>query len=194
MSEIPQDDDELKGLPELFMAAVTFKDRGELDRARDLLREILRREPRLAEPRLELGRIHLDAGRVEDAEVETREALSILERGGRWLETLAEHEILSVAHGQLAEILRQLADSDELLFGDPEVWRRTLDEAKAHFAKSVKLDPTNAHSEYHAFFLGLAGEGDGDGGLQSGLPGGLAQLDAAGAFDEDEDEVRFEEH
>jgi tetratricopeptide (TPR) repeat protein len=195
MSEIPQDDDELKGLPELFMAAVTLKDRGELDKARDLLREVLRREPRLAEPRLELGRIHLDAGRVEDAEVETREALSILERGGRWLETLAEHEILSVAHGQLAEILRQLADSDELLFGDPEVWRRTLAEAKAHFAKSVKLDPTNAHSEYHSFFLGLASEGDDDGGLHSGLPSGLAQLDAAGAFDEGEDdEVRFEEH
>jgi hypothetical protein len=50
MSEIPQDDDELKGLPELFMAAVTLKDRGELDKARDLLREVLRREPRLAEP------------------------------------------------------------------------------------------------------------------------------------------------
>ena len=196
MSDLPQDDDELKGLPELFMAAVTLKDRGELDKARDLLREVLRREPRLAEPRLELGRIHLDAGRVEDAEVETREALSILERGGRWLETLAENEILSVAHGQLAEILRQLADSDELLFGDPEVWRRTLAEAKAHFAKSVKLDPTNAHSEYHSFFLGLASDADGDGGLQSGLPGGLAQLDAAGAFDEaeDDEEIRFEEH
>lgn len=148
----------LEGLPELFMEAITARQRGDVDRAQDRLTEVLRREPRLAEPRLELGRIHLDAGRLEDAEAQTREGLEILLRGGQWLETLSGNELLSLAHGQLAEVLRQRADSDEVLFGDPVVWRALLDEARQQFARATELDPENSHANYHGFFLGLVPE------------------------------------
>lgn len=180
------DERHLEGLPELFMEAMSARQRGDVDRALDRLSEVLRREPRLAEPRLELGRIHLDAGRLEDAEAQTREGLAILERGGQWLETLPAAELLSLAHGQLAEVLRQRADSDEVIFGDPEVWRALLAESQRHFAQASELDPQNSHASYHGFFLGLVQE---DGGEEesAALPAGRVP-DAAWA-----EELLFEE-
>ncbi|MCB9746413.1 MAG: hypothetical protein H6740_27800 [Alphaproteobacteria bacterium] len=152
-------EEHLAGLGVKFMAALEAHRRADVDTAKELLEQVLKAEPRLAEPRLELGRLHLDAGRLPEAELETREALRILLAGGQWIEDLSEEVMQSTAHGQLAEILRQKADTDEVIFGDPEVFKQLLAEAKQHFDKASQLDPSNDHAEYHAFFIGLDEDG-----------------------------------
>ena len=67
------------------------------------------------------------------------------------------------SHGQLAEILRQLADSDQVIFGDPEVFKALLVKAKVHFAKARDLDGSNAHADFYAFYLGTGTEISPDG-------------------------------
>ena len=63
---------------------------------------------------------------------------------------MSENQVLSVAYGILAEVLRILAEGDELVFGDPETWRNVVDEAHAAFRKARELDPENAHADYWA--------------------------------------------
>jgi tetratricopeptide (TPR) repeat protein len=144
----------LQELASKFLTALEAHRRNDVDRSKELLDEILKVEPRLAEPRLQLGRIHLDTGRLQDAEIETREALRLVLAGGRWVEDLTDEVLTSTAHGQLAEILRQRADSDEVLFGDPKVFHAMVAEARDHFAKAQALDPENEHASYYAHYLG----------------------------------------
>lgn len=160
VAPIDSPEEHLAGLDSMFMAAIAAREAGDIDRAIDLLTEVLRREPRLAEPRLEFGRILLDAERLEDAEDHTREALAVLEAGGQWVEEIAPEIVLSVALSQLAEILRQRADSDEIIFGDPAVFKAMLRESQQLFERARTLDPSNEHAGYHAFFLGLDPDGD----------------------------------
>lgn len=157
---IDSPEEHLEGLERLFLAGIAASQAGDIDRAIELLGEVLRREPRLAEPRLELGRIHMEAERLDDAEVETREALRLLEAGGQWVEDIAPDVVLSVAVGQLAEILRLRADSDAVIFGDPAVFKALLRESQQLFERAKTLDPANAHAGYHAFFLGLDPDDD----------------------------------
>ncbi|MCB9759167.1 MAG: hypothetical protein H6739_04965 [Alphaproteobacteria bacterium] len=153
-------EEHLAGLGETFLAAMAARQRADVDTAQDLLREIIRKEPRLPEPHLELGRIHLDAGRLHDAEAETREALRLLALGGQWVDDVPEAVMGSIAHGQLAEVLRQRADSDEVIFGDPAVFKALLAEARTEFEQARTLDPSNSHADYHAFFIGLGDDVD----------------------------------
>ncbi|MCA9568535.1 MAG: hypothetical protein KC656_11865, partial [Myxococcales bacterium] len=95
----------LDALGERYLLAVERVSTGDLDRAEDLLRDILRQEPRLAEPNLTLGRLLLDTQRLEPAEEHTRTALAILQDEGQWTEEVPEDVVLSIAHAQLAEIL-----------------------------------------------------------------------------------------
>ncbi|MEZ4236167.1 MAG: hypothetical protein R3F59_08390 [Myxococcota bacterium] len=145
---------ELERLSAAFLGALAARERGDLDRAEDELRAIIRAEPRLAEPRLELGRILLDTDRLADAEDQAREGLQILEAGGQWIDDLPDHVTLSIAHALLAEILRRKADEDDVIFGDPDTFRAMVAEAKAHFAKASELDPSEEYASYYAFFLG----------------------------------------
>ena len=137
-------------LSEIFMEALQAHGRADVDRAIDLLRSLIQKEPRLPEPHLQLGRIHLDAGRLEDAEAETREAMKWLAGGGQWVDEVSEEVMESLAHGQLAEILRRTAETDEVLFGDPERFKALLAESRKHFDEAHRLDPDNEHAELFA--------------------------------------------
>ena len=145
-----EDEQHLDGLDKQFLDGVKAFEAGDVDGAAETFRRILKREPRLAEPRVELGRILIETGQLHEAEAEIREAIRILEGGGLWIETLEEHQVKSVAFGMLAEALRQLAETDEVVFGDPEAWRKIVDESHAAFRKARELDPENAHADYWA--------------------------------------------
>lgn len=143
----------LDELGQRFMAALDRKEAGDVDRAEDELRAILRIEPRLAEPNLELARLLLDTDRVEEAEDHARTALEILLAGGQWTEELPEHVVRALAHATLAEILRRRADEDDVIFGDPAVFQGLVKEAREHFARAAELDPRDEYASYYAFFM-----------------------------------------
>jgi tetratricopeptide (TPR) repeat protein len=140
----------LEGLDAAFMDGVKRLESGNIDGAAEAFRRILKKEPRLAEPRIELARILVETGQLREAEAEIRESLRILEGGGLWLDSLPEDQVKSVAFGMLAEVLRRLAETDDVVFGDPEAWRAIVDESHAAFRKARELDPSNAHATYWA--------------------------------------------
>ena len=146
--------DALDQLGEQFMQAVQLKSRGEVDAAEDVLREILKTEPRLAEPHMELARILLDTGRRQEAEDHAREAVQHLQQGDTWTQDIPEHIVRGLAHATLAEVLRQRADEDDVIFGDPETFHALVAESKQHFNEAARLDPSDEYASYHAFFLG----------------------------------------
>ncbi|MEZ4318994.1 MAG: hypothetical protein R3F61_15880 [Myxococcota bacterium] len=148
------EEEELEALGQRFLSAVELHAASRLDAAEDELRAILKIEPRLAEPRLLLGRLLLDTDRLGDAEEHTRTALADLESGGQWTDEVPENVVLSVAHAQLAEILRRVADEDDVIFGDPERFHAIVADSRAHFSKAAELDPNDETSSYYAFFMG----------------------------------------
>lgn len=149
---------DLDDLSTRFMAALRAKEAGKLDDAEDALRGILREEPRLAEPRLELARLLLDSDRLEDAEEHAREALMQLQAGNQWVDDLPDYVLLALAHGVLAETLRQRADQDEVIFGDPDAFKALLAESREHFNEAAKLDPSDEYASYYANFMGPSEE------------------------------------
>ena len=99
-------------------------------------------------------------GRVQvaaDAETHAREGLSHLEQTGPWTDELPENVVKGVAHALLAEILRRIADEDDVIFGDPDRFRQLVEESKQHFETASRLDSDDSYSSYYAFFLGEAG-------------------------------------
>ena len=153
MSETPPEESLLDELGDQFMVAVHARNAGKLDEAEEALRAIIRAEPRLAEPHMELGRLLLDIGQLEEAEAHAREALDQLERGGTWTEEIPEQIVLGVACSLLGEVLRRQADSDEVVFGEPDRFRAMLEESQSWFAKAAAADPEDAYSSHQAFFL-----------------------------------------
>lgn len=158
------DADPLDALGERFMAALRAKEAGDLDAAEDELRAILRTEPRLPEPHLELGRILLDTDRLDEAETHAREALTHLEASGPWTEEVPENVVGGLAWGLLAEVLRRIADEDDVIFGDPARFKALVAESQRAFAKAASLDPSDEYASYHAFFLGVGQDGSADEG------------------------------
>lgn len=149
----------LRALAEEFMSALQLKRDGKLDAAEDALTAILKAEPRLPEPRMELARIFLDTDRVGLAEEHARLALSNLEAGGQWLDSVPQNTLLALAHALVAESLRRRLDEDDVIFGDADAFKAMLEEAKTHFATAGSLDPSDEYSSYHAYFLGPEGHG-----------------------------------
>jgi tetratricopeptide (TPR) repeat protein len=162
--------DVLDQLAGLFVRALDARERGDIDDAEDLLREIIRREPRLAEPHMELARICLDTDRLADAEPHAREALAHLAAGGPWTEDLPENVVQALAHALLAEVLRRRADEEDLIFGDAAAYKAVVHEARAHFQLAHKLDPSDEYSSYHAFFLGIPAKKQGADADEEGEP------------------------
>ena len=138
-------------------------EKGDIDAAAEHFQRILRVEPRLAEPRIELARILLETKQPKEAEAEVREAIRILEAKGLWLDTLPENQVSSVAFGLLGEALRCLAETDAIVFGDPEAWRAIVDEAHAAFKKAKELDPDNSHAGYWAGGFDVDADGGNNG-------------------------------
>lgn len=146
--------DLLEELGRRYMQAVERASAGDVDGAEDLLREIVRQEPRLPEPHLTLGRLLLDTARLEEAEEHARTALELLLKDGPWTDEVPDNVVLSIAHAQLAEILRLRADEDDVIFGDPDAFHAIVKESRTHFDKASELDPSDATSSYYAFFMG----------------------------------------
>lgn len=140
----------LVGLEGRFLDALERVRAGQLDAAADDLRAILRAEPRLAEPRIELARLLLTTGQFEEAAEQAEEAVRLVEAGGRWTEELTDDQLLSLALGLHGEALRQLADQDEVVFGDPERWQALVQQAREQFRRAARLDPENQHAAWWA--------------------------------------------
>ena len=141
----------LRGMGDRFLLALAAKEKNDIDTAADLLRSILRVDPRLAEPQMELARILMESEQLEEAEEYAREAVKLLEGGGQWTEDLPENVVLSAAWGVLAEVLRQRADTDEMVFGDAEAFAKLMAETRAAFVRAAELDPTNEHAVSWAY-------------------------------------------
>lgn len=150
---------ELDRLSGIFMTALNAREQGKLDAAEELLRDVIRSEPRLAEPHMELARILLDTDRLTPAEAQSREALEQLAATGPWIDGIAPATLHAIAHALLAEILRRRADEDEVIFGEPEVFAGLIEEARTHFELARKLDPSDEYASFHATFLGPKGMG-----------------------------------
>ena len=58
----------LRGMGDRFLLALAAKEKNDIDTAADLLRSILRVDPRLAEPQMELARILMESEQLEEAE------------------------------------------------------------------------------------------------------------------------------
>ena len=141
----------LRGMGDRFLLALAAKEKNDIDTAADLLRSILRVDPRLAEPQMELARILMESEQLEEAEEYAREAVKLLEGGGQWTEDLPENVVLSAAWAVLAEVLRQRADTDEMVFGDAEAFAKLMAETRAAFVRAAELDPTNEHAVSWAY-------------------------------------------
>jgi hypothetical protein len=144
----------LAALGPRFLAALEKRAAGKVDIALDELGAILQAEPRLGEPRLEIARIYLEMGRLDDAEAEAREGLRILEGGGIWVEDVPENIVASVGWALLGEILKERASSDEVVFGDPNVFTDLVSQSRAAFQRAAALDPTDTTSVVTAAELG----------------------------------------
>jgi hypothetical protein len=77
----------------------------------------------------------------------------ILEAGGQWTEDLPEHVVLGIGWALLGEVLKERAASDEVVFGDPEVFRDLLTQSRAAFARAAELDPSDNTSFMNALEL-----------------------------------------
>ena len=154
LDNLSHESTQLEQLGKDFMVAMQLKESGQVDSALEALQAILKVEPRLAEPRMEMARIYLDVDRTTDAEENAKQALEDLGNHGQWVDTLDEGVILALAHALVAEALRRRAEEDDIIFGDPEVFKKMLNDSRNHFAKASELDPSDAYSSYHAFFMG----------------------------------------
>ena len=153
-SHADRDEEHLAPLAIRFMRALELRRAGQVDRAAEDLRSILRVEPRLAEPHMELASVHLAIEQPERGLEHAREAVRLLETGARWNEDLPEHVVRSLAYNLLGEALRKTADQDAVVFGAPEQWKALMEEARGAFRRAAELDPENQHASWAAFGFG----------------------------------------
>ncbi len=159
MATTPLTDIETKPEPHLaalgprFLRGLALRESGRIDDALEVFNQILLTEPRLPEPRMERGRIRLEMGQLEDAETDVREAIRVLESGGQWSEDVPENVVLALAWGLLGEILKEKASTDDVVFGEEDVFRTLLAQSRAAYARAAELDPTDATSQVNALEL-----------------------------------------
>lgn len=151
-------DQHTNALQKPFLKALKLRRSGDLNKATELLQEVLAGDPRLPEPHLELAHIHLEAERFDEAEEQAREGLKWLLQGGQWVKDLEPNVVQSHAHDLLGQILQDRAATDEIVFGDEELFNELVKEAKHHFVRARELDPKNDHANFNAFFMELEGE------------------------------------
>jgi tetratricopeptide (TPR) repeat protein len=151
-------DQHTNALQKPFLKALKLRRSGDLNKAADLLQEVLAGDPRLPEPHLELAHIHLEAERFDEAEEQAREGLKWLLQGGQWVKNLEPNVVQSHAHDLLGQILQDRAATDEVVFGDEELFKELIKEARHHFVRARELDPKNDHANFNAFFMDLEAE------------------------------------
>ncbi len=147
MSDFTQDPERhLEGLDLRFLRALELRRAGDAPGAAEVLREVLRIEPRLPEPHLELAHIHLETDELAEAELHAREAARLLDAGGQWNQDIPSEVMRGLAWSTLGEALRRRADDDLALMGNPETWRALVAEAASCFQRAAMLDPNDRQS------------------------------------------------
>lgn len=144
----------LAGLADRFDEAMAARRAADVDRAKELLRGILKDEPRLPEPHIELAGLLLDVEQPEEALEHAREAVRLLGAGAVWTEAIPANVLLGLAWDTLGECLKQVADQDSVVFGPEDRWRALMEEARFAFARAVEHDPNNEHADWGAFGMG----------------------------------------
>lgn len=134
--------EEIEPMQALFMAAMEQRQAGNTRKAEACLLEIVKKEPRLPEPHLELAHIYHGQEQLDDARTHIEEAVQYLENGGQWLD-LPETEILSMAYLIQGEIYRSIADQDDVVFGEQEIYIDLVNRAKNAFKKANALDKSS---------------------------------------------------
>jgi tetratricopeptide (TPR) repeat protein len=158
----PADEQHTNALQKPFLNALKLRRKGDLNKATKLLHEVLAGDPRLPEPHLELAHIHLEAERFDEAEEQAREGLKWLMQGGQWVKDLDPKVVLSHAHDLLGQILQDRAATDEVVFGDEDLFKDLIKEARRHFVTARDLDPKNEHANFNAFFMDFESEPSAD--------------------------------
>lgn len=146
----PPDDSHLIPLGSKLRKAMSLRESGDMAKARDLYREILQADPRLAEPRLELAHMAAEREDWDEAEEQARAALDLLRRGGQWTADLPPERLEAFATNLLAEVLYRSVQDGELIFRDEEGFKARWNEAAALFARALELDPENEDAQYWA--------------------------------------------
>ena len=144
----------LTALEGAFHDALEMHRKGKRDACLVALKDILRREPRLAEPRLEMASLYLEMGRLDDAEAEAREGLRILDAGGQWTLDIPDNVLLAHACDLLAETLRQKLGEDDVIFGDADAYQQITAETRSLYQRALELNPNDEDADYYAAFMG----------------------------------------
>lgn len=142
----------------VFEKALGLRQEGNEKKAEQLLRVILKVEPRLAEPRMEIAHIATSRGDREEAEEQLRFAIDVLRSHGQWTLDLEPDALMSYALNFLGEVVISAfddADSDEIDDAFIEIWN----EAAGLFAEATKLDPKNQDAAANAARVRRIAEG-----------------------------------
>lgn len=131
----------IQPMQELFIAAMEHRQHGNTKKAEACLLKIVQSEPRLPEPHLELAHMYLSMEQLDDARTHIEQSVQYLENGGQWLD-VPENELLSMAYMIQGEVYRSLADQDEIVFGNQEVYMDYINRARAAFQKANQVDST----------------------------------------------------
>ena len=133
----------LEALAPKMMAALELRREGEDEQATELLGEILKAEPRLAEARLELCHMAAQRSDWEEAEAQGRLAVETLRSGGQWTLDVEPAELMSFALNLLGEVLvRDLSEGD-LLMTDRPAFEARWNEASGLFKEALESDNSN---------------------------------------------------
>jgi tetratricopeptide (TPR) repeat protein len=148
MSEAGQDnvdapEGHLDSLAPKMLQAMDLRREGKDDEAVEILTEVLRAEPRLAEARLELCHIAATNGDWEEAEGQGRFAVETLRGGGQWTLDLESEELLSFALNLLGEVIVRCLEEGDLLMDDRPAFVARWNEASEFFRESLERDNSN---------------------------------------------------
>ena len=146
-----EEEKEMAGLQTRFLEAMTARQNNDVDAAAEILRGIIKVEPRLPEPHMELAHILICVGQLDEALSHAEEAVKTLEMGGQWTDDLPENTMKSLAYGVLGEVYRLQADADDIVFGEPEKWEELVKSSKNAFQKAAALDKDNAHARHWGY-------------------------------------------
>ncbi len=138
----------LKHLEFKFLEAIQAHQNNDLDKAERINKAILEVEPRLVEPNLELAYISLRREQFEDAQAYAEESIRLCTLHGHWMDNFTDDELLSLSYSTLAESLRFQAQTDEVIFENPEKFTTLMKDAKEAYQKAASINPENEFARY----------------------------------------------
>ena len=117
---------------------------GQMTLAEQKFKLALERNPDLAEAHLNLGKIYLQSGRLDGAQIETEKAVQIFDRTKKTIVKGATFEqSLSIAYNNLGAI----EAGRVVRVSDSAQQRLHREAAMTDFRKAVELDPSNAQAK-----------------------------------------------